>query len=185
MGHYKTFSSQTGYSVDMVPSQEYHIPNTSSSIRKFNKNVPYYEQSGTVRTYEDQRPMYQHPAPSPQPYQPEITPLEDIEDVYQYQPQPQQPQYQPQQPQYQPQPQQPQYQPQQPSYDELKHFDIRNIISPDEMFRSPSCEDIEEHILNCKQCKRRYKRINNQYITIIVFLCLLILYLVTKLMDRR
>lgn len=52
-------------------------------------------------------------------------------------------------------------------------------------YPSPSeCELLAAHIRGCQMCARRYRKDHNTYITIIVALVLLVMFMMTKLIDR-
>lgn len=53
-------------------------------------------------------------------------------------------------------------------------------LSPHEL----NCSDVMQHIKKCQLCIGLYKCNSNTYLCIIVFLVLLILYLITRIIDK-
>lgn len=63
-----------------------------------------------------------------------------------------------------------------PIYEETKPL----IIQTPE----PTCIDVHDHAKTCSVCSKLYKNYTAIYISIIVFLCLIILFLLKKLLSK-
>lgn len=48
----------------------------------------------------------------------------------------------------------------------------------------PTCVDVHDHAKTCSVCSRLYKNYTAIYISVIVFLCLIILFLLKKLLTK-
>lgn len=67
-----------------------------------------------------------------------------------------------------------------PIYEELEPQRAPIIIqSP-----SPTCIDVHDHTKNCSVCNKLYKNFTAIYISVIVFLCIIILFLLKKLLTK-
>jgi hypothetical protein len=119
-----------------------------------NISMPY---SNTQVPYENSQVPYQNTAVSYNDH----TPINDIL---------QEPQYH-QQPQYQ----QPMY------YEPQRYMEPRYQEHPSEV---SGCEALARHLDGCKRCMRKYKTNYNSYLTVIVVMAFIILFLMTKLVDK-
>lgn len=50
--------------------------------------------------------------------------------------------------------------------------------------RHIGCEDLIIHIDNCKKCRRKYRSNYNSYLTVVVIMAFIILFLLTKIVDK-
>lgn len=69
-------------------------------------------------------------------------------------------------------------------YEMPQHEIVQPLQYEHQEERESPCAKVMQHIKSCTLCANLYKQNSNTYLCIIVFLVLLILFLVTKLIDK-